>query len=127
MERTIINAPDAPDSLGRYAQAIGTTGVTRWIHVSGQVGATADGQIPETFEEQCRLAWQNVAAQLREGGMSITDIVKATVIMTDRINVDAYRAIRKEVLGDHVVAMTAIVADLLDPRWLVEIEVTAAR
>lgn len=98
MHRRTLGSLSAPSTQGRYAQAVSIQNATEWVHISGQVGATVDGVVPLTFEEQCRLAWRNLGAQLAEAGMSFTDLVKVTAIVTDRANIEAYRAIRKDVL-----------------------------
>jgi enamine deaminase RidA (YjgF/YER057c/UK114 family) len=124
---TILNSSKAPSSGNRYAQAIGLTDFSQIVFVSGQVGATAEGFVPESFAEQCRLVWQNIAAQLLEADMTLDHLVKITTIVTDAAFIPAYRAVREEILGNRQIASTALVAGLFDPRWNVEIEAIAAR
>jgi 2-iminobutanoate/2-iminopropanoate deaminase len=64
MEMKPINAPDAPQALGGYVQAMEVTGANRILYVSGQIPATIDGKVPERFEDQARLVWRNVIAEL---------------------------------------------------------------
>ena len=52
MQRRDINAADAPAPAGQYSQAIEVTGASRTLYISGQVGITADGSIPEDAEAQ---------------------------------------------------------------------------
>jgi enamine deaminase RidA (YjgF/YER057c/UK114 family) len=110
-----------------YAATYEITSPARIVYVSGQVPETDDGVIPPTFAEQCRLAWANVEAALAGAGMTTRDLVKVTTFLSDR----AYRAenarIRREVLGDHLPALTIIIAGIYDPAWLLEIEAVAAR
>ena len=75
----------------RYAQAIEVTGATRWLFVSGQIPVSADGAVPESFEDQARLAWANVIAQLRAGGMTLDNLVKVTIFLSDRKYIADYR------------------------------------
>jgi len=109
-----------------YAQAQLVSGPSRWLFVSGQVPADADGKVPKTFEEQCRLVWRNVQAQLEAGGMALTDLVKVTVFLSDRQYRAANAAVRKEVLGAHAPSLTIIIAGIYDEEWLLEIEAIAA-
>lgn len=128
MVTTEIAAADAPASgAAGYAQALLVDAPTRWLFVSGQVPLAADGTTPEGFEAQCRQAWANVAAQLRAGGMDLGDIVKISAFIADARHGTAFRAIRADVLGGRRVSATTVIASLFDPRWLVEIDVTAAR
>jgi enamine deaminase RidA (YjgF/YER057c/UK114 family) len=123
-----IAAADAPASgAAGYAQALLVEAPSRWLFVSGQVPLAADGSTPEGFEAQCRQAWANVTAQLRAGGMDLGDVVKISAFIADAAHGAMFRAVRAEVLGGRRVAATTVIATLFDPRWLVEIDVTAAR
>lgn len=121
-----INAPDAPQPVGGYAQAMEVTGATRILYVSGQIPAAADGSVPELFEDQCRLAWQNVIAQLNAAGMTLDNLVKVTIFLSDRKHIADYRRVRQEVLGGRQVGLTTIITGIFDERWLLEIEAVAA-
>ena len=126
MARRSIHAPDAPQSRGGYAQAVELTGATRTLYVSGQIPETADGRMPQDFAGQARLCWANIEAQLRAAGMTLDDLVKATVFMADRKYAMENRAVRAEVLGSREIALTVIICGIFDEKWLLEIEAVAA-
>ena len=84
--------------------------------------ATADGKVPESFPDQCRLAWANVIAQLRAADMSLDNLVKVTTFLSDRRFGLENRAIRQEVLGERRPALTVVITGIFDAAWLVEIE-----
>lgn len=128
MEIRSIDAADAPaiPSGANYAQAVEVTGAQRLLFISGQIPESADGALPEGFAAQCRQAWANVEAQLRAAGMTLDNLVKATVFLADRADGMANREVRRAVLGDRRVAMTVVVAGIFDSKWLVEIEAIAA-
>jgi 2-iminobutanoate/2-iminopropanoate deaminase len=126
MKRIAINAPDAPQPAGGYAQAIEVTGATRTLYVSGQIPATTDGSVPESFEAQARLAWHNVIAQLRAAAMTLDHLVKVTIFLSDRKYIADYRRVRNEVLEGRQIALTTIITGIFDERWLLEIEAIAA-
>jgi 2-iminobutanoate/2-iminopropanoate deaminase len=121
-----INAPDAPKAVGGYAQACEAVGASRLLFVSGQVPLTAGEKLPDTFGGQCRLAWANVAAQLRAAGMGLSNLVKVTIFLSSRTFAAENRAVREEVLGAHSPALTVIITGIFDEAWLVEIEAVAA-
>jgi enamine deaminase RidA (YjgF/YER057c/UK114 family) len=121
-----FNAPDAPDAVGGYAQAVEVQGAQRFVFVSGQIPVSRDESVPETFVSQARLVWANVAAQLRMAGMTLDNIVKVTTYLSDRRYAMENRVVRNEVLGVRTPALTVIVAEIFDPSWLLEIEVVAA-
>jgi 2-iminobutanoate/2-iminopropanoate deaminase len=127
MQKTPLNAPDAPQPVSRYAQAMKVEGAREWLFVSGQIPVTADGQVPTSFGDQARLEWANIERQLAAGGMSLDDLVKVTFFLSDRKYAMENRAVREAVLGDRVVALTAIITGIFDSAWLLEIEAIAAR
>lgn len=124
MRRRAIHAAGTPPAIG-YARAIEVSGGTRTLHVSGQVPVDADGRCPEGFDAQCRLAWRNVLAQLTAADMSLANLVKVTIYLADRRFGLANRAIRQEVLGDHLIASTVIISGIFDEAWLLQIEAVA--
>jgi 2-iminobutanoate/2-iminopropanoate deaminase len=121
-----VNAPDAPRAMGGYAQVCEVSGAARFAFVSGQIPQSADGSVPETFAEQCRLVWRNIAAQLRAADMTLDNVVKVTTFLSDRKFAGENRAIREQVLGGRSPALTVIIAGIFDSAWLLEIEVVAA-
>jgi 2-iminobutanoate/2-iminopropanoate deaminase len=125
METRNINAPDATAAAGHYTQAVEVTGATRTLYVSGQIPVGVDGSVPETFIEQSRLAWANVIAQLRAADMTLDNLVKVTIFLSDRRYIPEYRQVRSEVLGARRPALTCIITGIFDTAWLLEIEAVA--
>ncbi|HEY0683415.1 MAG TPA: RidA family protein [Steroidobacter sp.] len=109
-----------------YAQACLIERPSRLLFISGQVPADADGKVPARFDDQCRLAWRNVETQLVAAGMTLADLVKVTVFLSDRQYRAANAAVRKEVLGSHTPALTIVITGIYDEEWLLEIEAVAA-
>jgi enamine deaminase RidA (YjgF/YER057c/UK114 family) len=126
MQLRSFNAPSAPQPTGGYAQIVEVSGATRFAYVSGQVPATRDGAVPDSFAEQQRLIWKNIEAQLAEAGMTLDNLVKVTTFLSDRKYNLENRAIRNEVMGDRTPAITVIICGIFDEAWLLEIEVVAA-
>ncbi len=123
-----INPPDIVAPLGHYTHGILVPKEHEWLYIAGQVGVSPDGSVPESFEEQARLCWQNLVAVLRAGGMGVENLVKTTVLLVDAADLPAFGAARSAVLGSHKPASTVfIVSDLARREWRVEIEAVAAR
>ena len=116
-----------------YANGILTemTVGSRLVFVGGQIGWNGQQQFEsDDFAEQVRQALANIVAILAEGGARPEHIVRMPWYVTDKQEyVAAYPAIGKhyrELIGRHFPAMTAVeVADLVEDRAKVEIEVTA--
>ncbi|MGI9568803.1 MAG: RidA family protein, partial [Desulfobulbia bacterium] len=79
-----INAENAPQTEGGYSQALEVGGTTRRLYISGQIPATQHGNVPETFEDQAALVWENIIAQLHAAGMDVENLVKVTTYLSDR-------------------------------------------
>jgi 2-iminobutanoate/2-iminopropanoate deaminase len=122
---TKSNPPAVRQPVG-YTHAMEVRNADRWLVLSGQVGIAPDGSIPETGGGQIDQALANLRAILEANGMTVTNIVKLTIFLTDLSLLGAFRAARNALLGDHVPASTLlVVAGLADPRFVVEIEALA--
>ena len=125
MQQRGINAPDAPPPAGDYVQAVEVTGAARTLYVSGQIPVGVDGAVPEAFIDQARLAWHNVLAQLHAADMTLDNLVKVTIFLSDRRYIPEYRQARREFLGERRPALTCIITGIFDTAWLLEIEAVA--
>jgi enamine deaminase RidA (YjgF/YER057c/UK114 family) len=124
-EVTRSNPPAVREPTG-YTHAIQIAGAARRLVISGQVGVALDGTVPSTGEGQVAQAFANLRAVLTANGMTVENIVKTTVFLTDRGLLPAFRSARSAVFGDHAPASTLLfVAGLADPRFVVEIEAEA--
>lgn len=112
---------------GAYAAGYQVSGPVRTVHISGQIPVRPDGSVPEGFEAQCRQVWANIDAVLAQAGMTRRDLVKVTTYLSDRRDREVNSLVRRELLGDHLPALTIIIAGIYDPVWLLEIEAIAAR
>jgi 2-iminobutanoate/2-iminopropanoate deaminase len=120
-----INADTAPKVVSGYSQAIAVSHATRRLYISGQIPVTKDGTVPATFEQQAKLAWTNVFAQLQAAGMAIENLVKVTIFLSDRKYALETRKARLDALGTHAPALTVIITGIFDEAWLLEIEAIA--
>jgi Putative translation initiation inhibitor, yjgF family len=128
-----ILQPPAWASPRGYANGILTefSAGSRMIFVGGQIGWDGQQQFQtDDFAGQVRQALVNVVQVLAEGGARPEHIVRMTWYVRDKKEyVAAYPEIGRhyrEVIGRHFPAMTAVqVADLIEDRAKVEIEVTA--
>ena len=128
MPATITRSnPPAVRAPAGYSHAVEIRHAERRLVISGQVGMAVDGTIPGTGGGQIDQALANLRAVLEANGMTVADLIKTTVFLTDRSLLGAYRAARAALLGEHAPASTLlIVAGLADPRFVVEIEAEAA-
>lgn len=113
--------------FSRYSHGVEGPGSARWLHISGQVGVAADGQLAQGAEAQMEQAWHNIFAILDSAGMTRQDLVKVTVYLTRTEDIGRYRDVRDRMLeGAEPASTLLIVAGLASPDWLVEIDAVAA-
>ncbi|MBR0747182.1 RidA family protein [Bradyrhizobium japonicum] len=122
----IHNPATVHPPAGGYSMGLELTQHRRLLFISGQVPEKADGTVPEGFEAQCEQAWRNVIEVLAAAGLGVGHLVKVTTFLTDRTQVVTNRTIRRAVLGDHQPALTVVVVETVDSKWLLEIEAIAA-
>lgn len=124
--------PEGWAMLKGYANGVAASG--DWVVLAGQIGWNAQAQFDsDDLVDQVRQALMNVRALLAEAGCGPEHMVRMTWYLVDKREYLArgreIGAVYREVLGrEYGVAMTAVqVADLIEDRAKVEIEVTAVR
>ncbi len=103
-----------------YSRAVVCDGL---VHVSGTVAAGPD--VPEGVVEQCRSALTVIGAALAQAGSGFSDVLRVTYIFPDPGDFEPCWPLLREAFGDHPPAATMLSARLIDPKFRIEIEVTA--
>lgn len=99
-----------------------------WCFVSGVTGYDySTMSMPDAVEAQADQAFQTIEGVLQQAGFSLADIVRVQYTITDASNVDSLAPVLERWLGDVRPAATMVVAGLIQPDMLIEIEVTAFR
>jgi enamine deaminase RidA (YjgF/YER057c/UK114 family) len=120
--RTISSGAAIEDRIG-YCRAVVADG---HVFVSGTAPIMPDdADPPADAYGQAKRCLEIVEAALREAGCSLADVVRTRIYVTRRELIDDVGRAHGEAFGDVRPACTGVVVDLLDPRWLVEIEVDA--
>ncbi len=123
-----INPSTIAPPFGPYSQAVQAPAAGRWLHVAGQVGAAPDGAVPAAFEDQARVAWDNLVAILAAADMSVSDLIKVTTFIVDTDDLPKLGPVRAGYLKDARPASTLVVVKALArPEWKVEVEAIAFR
>ncbi|MEY8829815.1 RidA family protein [Sedimentitalea sp. XS_ASV28] len=99
-----------------YCRAVVAGG---FVHVAGTVGQGDD------VVSQCRSALEIITNALREAGATLADVVRVTYYLPDRAEFEPCWPILSETFGPHPPAATMIECGLIDPKYRIEIEVTA--
>ena len=120
-----ILTPDAPMPAGHYSQAIVHNGL---VYVSGQlpVHPKTGGKRVGSIEEQTSQALQNVAEILEAAGSDLSQVIKATVYISDIGLWDRVNKVYAEFFGAHRPARAIVPTRELHFGYQIEIEAIAA-
>lgn len=81
MSINVLSSDKAPAAIGPYSQA---TQVGNTVYVSGQLPIDAQtGIMPQSIAAQTTQSLQNIADILKEAGMTMQNVVQATVLLSD--------------------------------------------
>lgn len=99
-----------------YCRAVVAGG---FVHVAGTVG---QGQ---GIVEQCAAALKIIEAALGEAGCTMADVVRVTYMLPDAAEFEPCWPLLSATFGANPPAATMIQCGLIDPKFRIEIEVTA--
>jgi enamine deaminase RidA (YjgF/YER057c/UK114 family) len=120
--------PDGLPAPNGFSQAVEFDG--KLVAISGQVAYDADGRLvgPGDAEAQTRQVFANLRIALAAVGADFNHVVKFTLYLTDRADLDTVRRVRNEVIDPSAAPASTlvIVSGLVDPALRVEIDALAA-
>jgi enamine deaminase RidA (YjgF/YER057c/UK114 family) len=123
VERVTYSSGTAFEERVGYSRAVR---VGTRVHVSGTAPIMpGDGEPPTTAYEQARVCLDRIARALADAGASLDDVVRTRIYVTDPSLIDEVGRAHREAFAQARPATTGVVVQLLDPRWLVEIEAEA--
>jgi enamine deaminase RidA (YjgF/YER057c/UK114 family) len=98
------------------------------VFLAGQVALDESGNVVGEGDAaaQCEQIFRNVERLLAKAGARLDDVVLLTCYLTDARHFPAYSAAKRRLFpADPPAGTSVIVAGLLDPRFLLEVEVVA--
>ncbi len=126
MSVSFIQPPElfksAPSGMSQVAAVRG-----RLVIVSGQVALDADGKIvgEGDFEAQAVRVFENLKAALAAAGAGFGDVARLGAFLADRKYLGTYRDVRMRYLSEPYPASTGVIAELIMPELLIEVEALA--
>lgn len=118
----VVVSDKAPAAVGTYSAGI-KAGKT--VFLSGQLGLDpVSGELPESFEAQCRQAFRNVFALVEAAGGKPSNIVRQTVFLTDLANFATVNKVMSEIFTTPYPARSCMQISALPKGGLVEVEAT---
>ncbi len=97
------------------------------VFVSGQVALDHRNQLvgQNDFRHQAVQCFENLGAVLARAGTHLDQVVQITAFMRRREDLADYLDVRAQTFPANPPATTTVVADLLDPRFLIEVQAVA--
>ena len=125
MEKEIIATSNAPKAVGPYSQAVKANG---FLYISGQLPIVpATGEfVSSDVAEQAEQCVKNLIAILAEAGMTLDNVVKCTVFLTDIADFGRVNEVYAKYFKAPYPARSAFAITALPKGGLVEIEAIAA-
>lgn len=100
MSLTLIDAPKACASVGPYSQCV-RAGNSYYLCGQGPFHPVTGEVVGTTMKEQAEQTLANLKAVLDAAGLSISDIAKTTVFVTNLDDFDAFNAVYAAFMGSH--------------------------
>jgi 2-iminobutanoate/2-iminopropanoate deaminase len=113
------------DPAAGFAEAVISTPPGRTIHLAGNVGFDADGNIVEGIDAQARQTFANLEATLERAGGTLDNIVKILAFIVDIDDYPGYAKVRAELFADRLPASSTVVVKGFVVDALIEIEAVA--
>ena len=119
-----LSTTNAPVAIGPYSQGVDVNGhvfVSGQLPIDSKTGETAEGGIKGQTEQ----IFKNIAAILKEADMTLDNVVKTTVFLTDMADFADMNEVYASHFGAHKPARSAVEVARLPKDVKVEIEVIA--
>jgi 2-iminobutanoate/2-iminopropanoate deaminase len=124
MNRIVIASPNAPAPVGPYSQGVVMDG---WLWTSGQIALDprTGTLVGKDAAAQADRALRNIGAILEAAGSGWSQVVRATVFLTDMDDFAVVNAVYAKYLPASFPARVCVEVSRLPLGALVEIDVTA--
>jgi enamine deaminase RidA (YjgF/YER057c/UK114 family) len=123
VERRLISSAAALEDRIGYSRAVVARGHV-WVSGTAPI-MPDDADPPPSAYAQARRCLEIIEAALAEAGASLRDVVRTRIYVTDPRLIDEVGRAHRQAFAEARPATTGLVVQLLDPRWLVEIEAEA--
>ena len=123
--KKLINSFKAPAAAGPYSHAVQAG---PFFYLAGQLGIDPEtNALLDGVEAQARQALQNIRTVLVSAGLTMDDVVKATVFLKNMSDFAAINVIYAEAFGENKPARSCVAVAELPRGGLFEVEVVAYR
>ena len=134
MEKQVIHPKPAAADMP-FVPAITVKGDHKVIYAAGCTASPLyhshphveeELRVPDDIRHQTRLTFDNIRLVLGACGATLKDVVRATVYLTDRAEMDAMNEEYEKIFQGHLPARSCVIVNgLVAPNLKIEVEVTA--
>ena len=126
MPRRHVESPNGPPALGPYSAAVWAGDL---LYLSGQtpIDPKSGNLVTGDVEAQTHRCFDNLEAVLGDAGLSMDDVIKCNVYLTDMANFQQMNAAYSKRFTRPYPARTTVAVRGLPKEALVEIELVARR
>ncbi|MFN9029058.1 MAG: RidA family protein [Betaproteobacteria bacterium] len=122
-ERRLISSGSRFEAVAGYSRAVDDG---QYVHVAGTTGFDyAQMTIAPDALTQCHQCFANIGTALKEAGCTLDHVVRVRYCLADVQLFEQLAPVFGQYFAKARPAATAVVCGLVDPRMLLEIEVTA--
>lgn len=114
-------------AVGNYAHITKIKPNSTFYTFSGQIGADLDGNIPEEFNKQVEITFQNISNLLKSVNLGPNNVIKVNIWSKEEIDWDYFDQVYGEFFGEVPPSMTIAYVNALGLEEIkIEIEIWAA-
>jgi 2-iminobutanoate/2-iminopropanoate deaminase len=125
MTKFAFSAPNLAPPVGPYSPAVASAG---FVYLSGQIPVDVEGNVVGgSAAEQADQAMENLRALVRNTGLSMADVVKTTIFLTDIADFAAVNEVYAGYFEPPYPARSTVQVAALPKGVKVEIEAIAMR
>ena len=126
MAKAEVRTDKSYKTAGPYVQAVEVT-KGKTVYTSGILGRDKDGKLVDKSDvaAQSRQCIENIRHMIEEAGGTLNDLVKLSVFVSHPKHYEAMNAVRKEMLAGITFTSVTVVAQMIDPHGLVEMDAIA--
>lgn len=118
-----LTTENAPAAIGPYSQAVKYNGL---LYTSGQIALKLNGEMVENdIKKQTRQIFTNIEAILESNDISMNEVLKVNIFLTDMKDFGVVNVIMAEIFGDHKPVRSTIEVKALPKNAMIEMDIIA--
>ena len=118
-----LTTDKAPAAIGPYSQAVKYNGL---LYTSGQIALKLNGEMVENdIKKQTRQIFENIEAILESSEISMNEVLKVNIFLTDMHDFGVVNVLMAEAFGDHKPVRSTIEVKALPKNAMIEMDIIA--